>query len=193
LSIAFASAAAGEVARRSREVKLAAGFIGPALLTECRALVFGGGMRIVASIGFACLALISCGAARAQTLEDMQRCRSISDEARRLACYDRIELTSAPRGKYEIVDLAELKGFALSFRGHLVEVKGWFEPGEERFFLGIDAADDQPMPVDVDSLPRRDLQAFRDACGDGCEATVQGRVRPVNFTTGIVADTLVAH
>ena len=51
----------------------------------------------------------------------------------------------------------------------------------------------RPIPVDFDSLARRDREAFLEACGEGCEATVQGRVRPVNFTTGIVADTLIAH
>lgn len=150
-------------------------------------------MRVVASMVIVLTGLAWGKAANAQTLEDMQRCRAISDETRRLACYDAIEIAPGPRSKYEKVDLAELKSFALSFRGQLVEVSGWVKPGEELFFLGLDAADDRPIPIDFDSLPRRDRQAFLDACGAGCEATVQGRVRPVNFTTGIVADALIAH
>jgi hypothetical protein len=150
-------------------------------------------MRFVAPMVIVLIGLAWGEAAEAQTLEDMQRCRAISDEARRLNCYDAIELAPGPRSKYEKVDLAELKGFALSSRGQLVEVTGWVKPSAELFFLGLDEADARPVPIDFDSLPRRDRQAFLDACGEGCEATVQGRVRPVNFTTGIVADSLIAH
>jgi hypothetical protein len=150
-------------------------------------------MRFVFSAMVLGLALAVGGAAEAQTREDMLRCRSIADEGRRLACYDAINLLPASRSKYENVDLAELKGFALSYRGQLVEVTGWVKTGEELFSLGIDAADARPIPIDFNSLSRQDRQAFLEACGEGCEATVQGRVRPVNFTTGIVADTLVAR
>lgn len=148
-------------------------------------------MRVLGSAMIFGLAFLSV--AGAQTREDMLRCRAITDEGRRLACYDDIDLLPASRSKYERIDLAELKGFALTYRGQLVETTGWIKPGGERFFLGIDEADERPLPIDVNSLPRRDRQAFLDACGDGCEATIQGRVTPVNFTTGIVADTLVAH
>jgi hypothetical protein len=150
-------------------------------------------MRWVASIVLVSFGLACGGAAQAQTLEDMQRCRSISDETRRLTCYDAIELVPAPKPKYEVVDLSDLKAYALSYRGHLVEVTGWLKPSEELFFLGVDDSDPRPIPIDFDSLSRRDRQAFQNACGNGCEATVQGRVRPVNFTTGIVADALTAH
>jgi hypothetical protein len=150
-------------------------------------------MRVVAWLT-AFLVASACGAgAGAQTLEDMQRCRAITNDARRLACYDAIRVTSAPKPKYARVDLPELKNFSLSYRGDLVEVSGWIKPGGELFFLGLDAADERPMPLDVDAIPRRERQAFLSACGKGCEATVQGRVSPVNFTTGIVADTIVAH
>jgi hypothetical protein len=143
-------------------------------------------------LGFV-LGVAICGTAAAQTREDMLRCRSISDEARRLACYDAVELTGNPLSKYEIVDLGELKSFALSYRGQLVEVRGWIKPADDLLFLGLDEADADPIPIDFQAIPRRDQQAFLEACGEGCEATVQGRVRPVNFTTGIVADTLTAR
>jgi hypothetical protein len=150
-------------------------------------------MRFAAPLVAFLIALGWGASASAQTLEDMQRCRAISNEARRLACYDAIDLVSAPKPKYEPVDISELKGFALSYRGQLVEVSGWVKPGPESFSLGVDEADERPMPIDFDSLSRRDRQAFLSACGDGCEATVQGRVTPVNFTTGIVADSIVAR
>ena len=150
-------------------------------------------MRLVALITTLLGASLLGAGVAAQTLEDMQRCRAITNEARRLACYDAIQVTSAPKPKYTPVEFAELKNFALSYRGDLVEVSGWIKPGAELFFLGVDVADERPMPVDVDSLPRRERQAFLNACGEGCKATVQGRVSPVNFTTGIVADSIVAH
>ena len=150
-------------------------------------------MRFVASMLVALAGLLLLGQARAQTLEDMQRCRAIADEARRLACYDAIQLVQAPRPKYEVVDLADLQSYALSYRGQLVEVSGWIKPGAALFFLGADADDARPLPINLDAIARRDRQSFLSACGDGCEATVQGRVMPVNFTTGIVADTIVAR
>lgn len=150
-------------------------------------------MRRVASVGIALLALLLGAATQAQSPEDMQRCRAISDDAKRLDCYDAIEFASGPRPKYEVVDLSDLKSYALSYRGQLIEVSGWIKPSDNLFLLGKDAADVRPIPVDFDALGRRDRQEFLRACSDGCEATVQGRVTPVNFTTGIVADALIAH
>jgi hypothetical protein len=137
--------------------------------------------------------LCAAGIGAAQTREDMLRCRSISDEERRLACYDAVELTGNPRRKYEILDLTELKSFALTYRGNLVEVIGWIAPAEDFLFLGVDQSDSEPLPIDFEAIPRREREAFLRACGEGCEATVQGRVGPVNFTTGIVAETLIAR
>jgi hypothetical protein len=150
-------------------------------------------MRFIASIGLAFLGLLWTAVAVAQNREDMQLCRAIPDDSKRLACYDAIELAPGPRPKYEVVDLSDLKSYALSYRGQLVEVSGWVKPGAELFFLGTDAADASPIPIDFNSLGRRYRQAFVSACGEGCQATVQGRVMPVNFTTGIVADGLIAH
>jgi hypothetical protein len=138
-------------------------------------------------------ATLLAASAHAQTREEILRCREIVDTARRLACYDAIELSGSPRSKYEVVDISELKGFALSYRGHLVEVQGWIKPGGDLLLLGVDEADQSTIPIDFQALPRRDREAFLRACAEGCEATVQGRVRPVNFTTGIVADALIAH
>jgi hypothetical protein len=149
-------------------------------------------MRFVLSTLLVVLGLGWEGAALAQTRTDMERCRAITDNAARLNCYDAIPLSpDASLSKYEVVDLADLKSFALSYRGDLVEVTGWIRPGGEAMELGSDAADKSPVPVDIGSLARRDRQAFLDTCGEGCRATVQGRVSPVNFTTGIVADALI--
>jgi hypothetical protein len=157
------------------------------------ASVLGSAMRRLLPL---CVLVVSLGAAeiaKAQTREEMLRCRSISDEEQRLACYDAVELTGNPRRKYEILDLTELKSFALTYRGDLVEVIGWIRPSDDFLFLGVDKADAKPLPIDFEAIPRRDRDAFLRACGDGCEATVQGRVGPVNFTTGIVAETLIAR
>jgi hypothetical protein len=150
-------------------------------------------MRLVLASALVLLVLGSTGAL-AQSRVEMERCRAISDEARRLKCYDAIELsTSAPRSKYERVDLSEFKQYALSYRGDLVEVTGWVRPADGLLKLGFDEKDEDPVPVEYDALSRRDRDAFFEACGSGCEATVQGRVTPVAFTTGIVADVLFVH
>ncbi len=134
------------------------------------------------------------GVAGAQTRDDMERCRAIVDDARRLSCYDAIRLsTGPPRSKYEAVPLEELKSFDLSYRGQLVEVTGWLTPGDDFLFLGVDEADESPIPIDFQTMPRQARSLFLDECGDGCSAAVQGRVRPVNFTTGILADALIAR
>lgn len=149
-------------------------------------------MRFSLSASAIVLSLIAA-AAEAQFPEDVSRCRAIEDDARRLDCYDAIGLP-APlvSGKYEAVPLAELKDYALSFRGRLVEVGGWIAPAGDFLFLKLDEADPTSIPVEFGSLPRRLQQSFLEQCGAGCAATVQGRVGPVNFTTGIVADGLSA-
>lgn len=150
-------------------------------------------MRILSVVMLA-LGMAWAGAAGAQTREEMERCRAIENDARRLSCYDDIRLSPGPpRSKYEDVPLEELKNFALSFRGQLVEVTGWLVPGKDFLFLGVDEADDDPIPIDFETIPRRERRAFLKECGDGCSAAVQGRVRPVNFTTGIVADVLIVR
>ena len=151
-------------------------------------------MRLLCVAALIALGLSWAGAAAAQTREDVERCRAIADDARRLACYDDIRLSpGSPLSKYEVVPLDELKSFALSYRGQLVEVTGWLTPDGDRFFLGVDETDESPMPIDFGSVPRQERQAFLAECGEGCDATVQGRVRPVNFTTGIVADAFIAR
>lgn len=153
-----------------------------------------GTMRFFCVAAVAALALSWANAAAAQTREDMERCRAIVDDARRLACYDSIRLSPGPPvSKYEVVSLDELKSFALSYRGELVQVSGWLTPGDDFFFLGVDETDERPMPIDFGSVARQERQEFLAECGEGCEAEVQGRVRPVNFTTGIVADVLIAR
>ena len=138
--------------------------------------------------------LSGVGSVQAQLRNDVLRCRDIEDDSRRLACYDAMSLsTAAPRSKYEAVPLSELQDFALSFRGRLVEVTGWIDLGERFFSLKTSADDATSLPVDFSSLTRAQLQIFREQCADGCQAVVEGRVGPVNFTTGIVADTLVAQ
>jgi hypothetical protein len=162
------------------------------MLAKYREFCVKGPMRVIPPV-LVCGLLLAAGAAQSQTREDMLRCRSISDDDRRLACYDAVELTGNPRRKYEILDLTEVKSFALTYRGNLVEVIGWIKPADDFLFLGVDQADPKPLPVDFASIPRRDREAFLRACGEGCDATVQGRVAPVNFTTGIVAETLIAR
>jgi hypothetical protein len=132
--------------------------------------------------------------AQAQSRLDLERCRSINDGLRRLSCYDAIILSQPPptRSKYEIVPLAELQAYALTYRGRFVEVTGWLTPGPDLFQLTANAGDENPLPVDVRAIDRRQRDAFAEQCGEGCDATIQGRVGPVGFTTGIAADLLIA-
>ena len=130
-------------------------------------------------------------AAAAQTRQDIERCRAIGDDQLRLQCYDAILLPGRlTRSKYEVVDLAELEGYPLSYRGRLVQVRGWLTPSQDIFTLstGPDAGD--ALPIEADNLSRRDREALVAACLEGCQAIVQGKVAPVNFTTGIIADIL---
>lgn len=139
----------------------------------------------------AVFAVSAAGTAFAQARGDLERCRVIADDPGRLACYDAIPLTgSSPASKYESVALGDFKAYALSYRGDLVEVAGWVRPVGTLLMLGANAEDERAIPVEYDGLPRRDREAFLAACGQGCQAAVQGRVRPVNFTTGISADAL---
>lgn len=142
----------------------------------------------------ACCCFASISSAWAQTQEDLARCRIIADDARRLGCYDAIPSSpAAPRSKYERVALAELKTYALSYRGRLIEVVDWIRPERDFFLLGSDAGDKNPLPVDMRALSREQRESLARLCPSGCRATIQGRVGPVNFVTGIVAETVLVH
>jgi hypothetical protein len=155
---------------------------------------FGARMRLLSAVMLSALSVAWGGAASAQTRDDIEHCRAIEDDARRLACYDGIRLSpGSPIAKYEIVAIEELKNFALSYRGDLVEVTGWLRPDDDFWFLGVSATDERPIPIDFESMPRQQRQDFLRECGGGCKAAVQGRVRPVNFTTGIVADAMIVR
>jgi hypothetical protein len=153
------------------------------------------GMRFRSWLLIAALGAGLVGGAQAQSRPDLERCRAINDSLRRLGCYDGIPLSAPPpsRGRYEVFTLAELKTDALTLRGRFVEVTGWITPGEDLFRLGSDSADETTIPIDPRTLSRAERRSFLEACGDGCDATVQGSVRPVGFTTGIVADLLIPH
>jgi hypothetical protein len=136
--------------------------------------------------------MVWAAAAQAQMHQELQRCRVIADDARRLACYDAIEPSAAaPRSKYEAIDLAELKAYALSFRGRFVEVSGSLRPERDYLLLRLGSEDEHPMPVAIETLPRRQRDDILEACSSGCSAIVRGRVRPLNFTTGIIADDVI--
>ncbi len=147
---------------------------------------------------FSCFALLtligvswSC-AAPAQMRGDLARCRSITDDTRRLECYDGLSAEpDFPRlGKYNSVALQELKAFPLSYRGRFVEVRGWLVPTPDIFELKLDEQDPRPFPVNVESLSRHDRETLVQRCGAGCPALVRGKVGPVAFVTGIVADSI---
>ena len=161
----------------------------------------GKGSRHLAAATAAAQALAAAGClafwpavAWAQAREDLARCRAIAEDARRLACYDAIQLSpSAPRSKYEPVALADLQGYALSYRGRLIDVTGWIRPERDFYLLGATAQDAKPLPVDVRVLGRRERDQLAQQCPAGCEASIQGRVGPVNFVTGIVAETVLVR
>jgi hypothetical protein len=137
-------------------------------------------------------AVLSAPGARAQSPDELALCRAIEDDARRLACYDAIHLsTASPLSKYTRMSLEDLKLDILTSRGRFVEVAGVLRASSGALSLGVDAADERPLPIDVEALPRQDRRALLDECTEGCNAIVQGRVNPVRFTTGIVADRVI--
>ena len=126
--------------------------------------------------------------------DELGLCRAIEDDSRRLECYDEIPLRPGLlRRKYEVVPLEELRTYRLSYRGRFVEVEGWVTPSGEYLSLGATPEDSGTMPVEVEALPRRDREAVLEQCASGCAAVVRGRVNPVSFTTGIVADAVVVR
>ena len=150
-------------------------------------------MRIPA-LALILLSVCLTGGAHAQQSSEILLCRGILDNNRRLACYDGIPLlSSSPLSKYETVPLEELKPYALSYRGRLVETSGWLAPGGRYFFLGLGAADPNQLPIDAGNLSRHARESLLERCGSACQVTIQGSVRPVNFTTGIVADSVIVR
>ena len=131
-------------------------------------------------------------AALGQTRDGLLRCRAIAEDAPRLACYDALALPPAPgRGKYEPVALEDLSEAPLSFRGRLVEVTARIMSGQDGWTLSPGGPNGRELPLDLNALPRQQRESLRGGCATGCEATVQGRVAPVRFVTGIVADAVL--
>jgi hypothetical protein len=149
-------------------------------------------MRRLGSVIVVLLAALWAVAAPAQVRREIETCRAIEDDELRLQCYDGIGLPSggATRPKYERVELAELEEFPLSYRGSLVEVTGWLIPSGDFFLLKTDPEAADALPVEAETLTRQQRQSVLGTCGKGCRAIVQGKVAPVNFSTGIIADTL---
>jgi hypothetical protein len=147
-------------------------------------------------VGFVIVVMVGAlaSAAPAQMRREIETCRAIADDALRLQCYDGIGLprAGAPRPKYERVELAELEEFPLSYRGSLVEVTGWLIPSGDFFLLKTDPEAADALPVEAEALTRQQRQSILATCGEGCGAIVQGKVAPVNFSTGIIADTIRA-
>ncbi len=151
-------------------------------------------MKRAALALFACCSLVSGTGVWAQTHEEINRCRGIADDARRLACYDAIRLSPLlPPSKYERLAIADLQNYALSYRGRLVEVEGWIRPERDFYLLGAALDDPRPLPVDVRVLGRRERDQLAGQCAAGCAVLIQGRVGPVNFVTGIVAETVLVR
>lgn len=150
------------------------------------------GMRRVGSVIVVMLAALGAPAAPAQTRQEIETCRAIADDELRLQCYDGMGLPrgGAPRPKYERVELAELEQYPLSYRGNLVEVTGWLIPSGDFFLVKTDPEAADALPVEAETLSRHQLQSILATCGEGCRAIVQGKVAPVNFSTGIIADTV---
>ena len=137
---------------------------------------------------------VFAAAGLAQTRDEVLLCRSIAEPMRRLACYDALRLSpAAPAGKYEPVPLAEFAESPLAYRGRLVAVTGPVTAAAGEFSLEVDGASGKRLPLDLSALPRRVQESVRAACGETCQATVQGRVAPVAFVTGIVADNVTVH
>jgi hypothetical protein len=137
--------------------------------------------------------LLGISAASGQE-DELGLCRAIEDDSRRLECYDAIPVRPGLlRRKYEAIPLEELRTYRLSYRGRFVEVEGWVAPSGEYLSLGAAPDDSGTMPVELEALPRRDREQLLQQCASGCAAVVRGRVNPVNFTTGIVADAVVVQ
>ena len=152
------------------------------------------GMR---RVGFVIVVMMGAlaSAAPAQMRREIETCRAIADDALRLQCYDGIGLprAGAPRPKYERVELGELEEYPLSYRGSLVEVTGWLIPSGDFFLVKTDPEAADALPVEAEALTRHQLQSILATCAEGCGAIVQGKVAPVNFSTGIIADTIRAE
>src|ERR671917_663817 len=144
------------------------------------------GMR---RVGFVIVVMVGAlvSAAPAQVRREIETCRAIADDGLRLHCYDAIGLprAGAPRPKYERVELAELEEFPLSYRGSLVEVTGWLVPSGDFFLLKTHPEAADALPVEAEALTRQQRQSILATCAEGCGAIIQGKVAPVNFSTGI--------
>ena len=129
------------------------------------------------------LALATALPADAQDANGLARCRTITDAAERLGCYDR-------RG-YQTVSLTDAKLDQDRLRGQEVEVSGNLMIVSEIALLRSGSEDASPLVVDVKAVPREQRRKALDRCGAlGCAATVRGTVDRMMTQPGIVADNI---
>jgi len=135
--------------------------------------------------------------AGAQETKAVAQCRSITVEAERLSCYDKVVdgegRTPPVKGQrsYGIIRLTDLKLYQADMSGSLVQASGLLKLAGRYGLLGSDYEDPHPLAVDLETVPREQRRKVLERCTDnGCIVTVRGTVGQILSMPGIAADTI---
>lgn len=146
-------------------------------------------------VGAAFVSVTMALPAWAQVPISVEQCRLIPDDAKRLACYDKLAALARPSTLppsahgYQAVSLTDLKLDYDSLRGLDVEVSGNLILSGEMALLASGTTDTSPLLVDLKAVPRDQRRALLERCMvPGCTVTMRGKVDRMMEQRAIVAD-----
>lgn len=133
------------------------------------------------------LALVTClaPAASAQAPDSINKCHSITNDAARLDCYDKLptQQPSNAGGTYQPLTLTDLKLDLRNLVGHKIEVTGRILANTETVQLRSAPLDTDPVFVSLKSVSREQRGAILKQCGDGCMVIVCATVIPSTYNS----------
>ena len=131
------------------------------------------------------LALVTClaPAASAQAPDPITKCHSITNDAARLDCYDKLptQQPSNAGATYRSMTLTDLKLDLRNLVGHKIEVTGRILAGTEIVQLRSAPLDTDPIFVSLKSVPREQRGAILKQCSDDCMVIVRATVIPSTY------------
>lgn len=116
-----------------------------------------------------------------KTDDRIEKCSAISDDATRLACFDKLSdkrpaATASGKADYREVDLSDLKVDKEHMIGERIRVRAQIQIMGDMGFLKSEMMDMTPLYFTFNRLPREQRKAIIEHCTVPCDAIVYGRV-----------------
>jgi len=133
------------------------------------------------------------GNALAQTRQELQSCRAISDSLQRLSCFDRVVAlpnSVTPGTDSQEIGVVDLITDGPQLRGKTVRVRGFAISAGETMFLYSAAGQMTAVMVNMSKVDREGRRLALTSCGGGCEIVVAGQATYQFNVTGLAATSI---